>query len=91
MANIKSAKKRAKQTITKRQKNLRRKTALKTAVKKVLTAVEAGSDVKDAKALLRDAEAQLSRAKGKRVIHKNTARRKVSRLAKRVAKLERTA
>ncbi len=91
MANIKSAKKRAKQTIKKRQKNLRRKTALKTAVKKVLTAVEAGSDVKGAKVLLRDAEAQLSRAKGKRVIHRNTARRKISRLAKRVAQLERSA
>lgn len=91
MANIKSAKKRAKQTIKKRQKNLRRRTALKTAVKKVLSAVESGSDVKDAKALLRDAEAQLARAKGKGVIHKNTARRKVSRLAKRVAQLERGA
>jgi small subunit ribosomal protein S20 len=91
MANIKSAKKRAKQTIKKRQKNLTRKTALKTAVKKVLAAVQDGSDVNKAKTLLRDAEAKLSRAKGKGVIHKNTARRKVSRLAKRVANLERSA
>ncbi|MEX0849204.1 MAG: 30S ribosomal protein S20 [Candidatus Dependentiae bacterium] len=91
MANIKSAKKRAKQTIKKRQKNLTRKTALKTAVKKVVAAIKDGSDVAKAKTLLRDAEAQLSRAKGKGVIHKNTARRKVSRLAKRVAQLERTA
>ena len=91
MANIKSAKKRAVQTLKKRQKNLTRKTALKTAVKKVLKSVVEGSDVESTKALLRDAEARLARAKGKGVIHKNTARRKTSRLAKRVAKLERTA
>lgn len=91
MANIKSAKKRAIQTLKKRQKNLTRKTALKTAVKKVLKSVVEGSDLAATKALLRDAEARLARAKGKGVIHKNTARRKTSRLAKRVAKMERSA
>lgn len=91
MANIKSAKKRAVQTLKKRQKNLTRKTALKTAVKKVLKSVVEGSDVTATKVLLRDAEARLARAKGKGVIHKNTARRKTSRLAKRVAKMERSA
>lgn len=91
MANIKSAKKRAVQTLKKRQKNLTRKSALKTAVKKVLKSVVEGSDVEATKVLLRDAEARLARAKGKGVIHKNTARRKTSRLAKRVAKMERSA
>lgn len=91
MANIKSAKKRAIQTLKKRQKNLTRKTALKTAVKKVLKSVVEGNDLEATKALLRDAEARLARAKGKGVIHKNTARRKTSRLAKRVAKMERSA
>ena len=90
MANIKSAKKRAVQTLKKRQKNLTRKTALKTAVKKVIKAAE-DSNVEAAKGLLRDAEARLARAKGKGVIHKNTARRKTSRLAKRVAKMTRAA
>lgn len=71
MANIKSAKKRAIQTLKKRQKNLTRKTALKTAVKKVLKSVVEGSDLAATKALLRDAEARLARAKGKGVIHKN--------------------
>jgi small subunit ribosomal protein S20 len=91
MANIKSAKKRAVQTLKKRQKNLARKTALKTAVKKVLKSVVDGNDVTNAKALLRDAEAKLARAKGKGVVHKNTARRKISRLAKHVAQMERAA
>ena len=91
MANIKSAKKRAKQTIKKHQRNLARRTALKTAVKKVLAAVEDGTDIEKAKTLLRDAEAKLARAKGKGIIHKKTASRKVSRLAKKVAALGRTA
>ena len=91
MANIKSAKKRARQTIKKHQKNIARKSALKTAVKNVLTAVASHEAIDKAKALLRDAESKLARAKGKRVIHKNTARRKISRLAKKVAHLEREA
>jgi small subunit ribosomal protein S20 len=89
MANIKSAKKRAVQTLKKRQKNLARKTALKSAVKKVLKSIVDGNDLVATKGMLRDAEARLARAKGKGVIHKNTARRKTSRLAKRVAKMER--
>lgn len=91
MANIKSAKKRAVQTLKKRQKNLTRKTALKTAVKKVLKSVVESNDLETTKTLLREAEAKLARAKGKGVIHKNTARRKTSRLAKRVAAMERSA
>lgn len=91
MANIKSAKKRAVQTLKKRQKNLTRKTALKTAVRKVTKSVVEKSDLETTKSLLRDAEAKLARAKGKGVIHKNTARRKTSRLAKRVAQMERAA
>ena len=86
MANIKSAKKRARQNIVRRQKNLRRTSAIKTAIKKVLSAVESG-DVKAAQTLLRDAESQMSRAVGKRVMKKNTASRKIGRLAKNVASL----
>lgn len=90
MANIKSAKKRAKQTIVKRSRNLSRRTALKTAVRRVLDALKSGKDEQSTKALLRDAEAKLSRAKGKGIIHANTAARKVSRLAKKVSAAFRT-
>jgi len=90
MANIKSAKKRARQNVVRKQKNLGRKTALKTAVRKVLTALEKG-DLETAEVLLRDAEAQMSRAASKRVIKKNTASRKVGRLAKKVAAAKKTA
>jgi len=91
MANIKSAKKRAKQTIVKKSRNLSRRTALKTAVRRVLDALKVGKDEQATRALLRDAEAKLARAKGKGVVHANTAARKVSRLAKKVSDAFRSA
>ena len=74
----------------KRQKNLARKTAIKTAVKKVLEAIKS-QDHAASLELLRNAEAQMARAKGKRVMHAKTASRKVSRLAKKVAALSKAA
>jgi len=84
MANIKSAKKRAKQTIKRTAINTARKSALKTVTKKMIAAVESG-DITQAKELLREVNAQLARAKGKGILHANTAARKMSRLSKRVA------
>lgn len=84
MPNIKSAKKRALQTETKRVRNVARRSSIKTAIKKVLVALE-NNDVDTAKLLLKDAESKMSRAASKRVMHRNTAQRKISRLAKRVA------
>lgn len=88
MPIIKSAKKRAKQTIKRYQINLARKSALKSAVKKVITAIEE-KNAEQARTFLKEAESQIARAKGKHLLHKNTAARKISRLAKRVAMLER--
>lgn len=85
MANTKSAKKQARKNKVNRTINLSRRTAVKTAVKKVLTALESTSDVEKAKELLKEAEAKLARAKNKGVLHKNTVSRKISRLAKKVA------
>lgn len=89
MANIKSAKKRATQDEKRRISNLARKTAIKTAIKKVLIEVEQESgDVQKSRELLKDVAAKLARAKSKGLIHANTASRKLSRLAKRINKLE---
>lgn len=88
MANIKSAKKQAKQAVARRQINLARRSSVKTAIKKVLTSLERAEDINTVKALLRDAEAQISRARGKGLLHENTAARKISRLAKKVAQAE---
>ncbi len=84
MANTKSAKKQARKNIGRRKKNVIRKTSIKTAVKKVLTAIDSNQDAVTMQALLKDAEAKLSRAKGKYLIHPKTASRKISRLAKKV-------
>lgn len=86
MANIKSAKKRAKQNPVRRKKNLNRMTAIKTAVKKVVASLESGASMDQTKELLKDVEAKLARAKSKGVLHAKTAARKMSRLAKMVNK-----
>lgn len=88
MANIKSAKKQARQNVVKRDRNMARRTAIKTAVKKVLTSIEKSESLETIQELLKDAESKLARAQSKGVIHKNTAERKISRLAKKVAGLQ---
>jgi len=90
MPNIKSAKKRAIQSEKRRLRNNARKTCVKTAVKKVISALESPVSVEETKVLLRNAESQLARAKGKGLIPANTAARKISRLAKKVAEATRT-
>jgi small subunit ribosomal protein S20 len=84
MPNIASAKKRAKQTIVRTARNTARKSAVRTALKKVIIALE-NKDIEAAKTLLRDAEAKVARARGKGIMHRNTAARTVGRLATRVA------
>jgi len=88
MPNIKSAIKRAKQSESKRKINAARKSSVRTAVKKVMTSIAATEDIAITKELLRDAEAKIARAKGKGLMHANTASRSVSRLAKRVSAAE---
>ncbi len=83
MANSKSSKKRARQSIKRREINLTRKSSIKTVIKKVLTALD--NNEPSAKELLVQAESQLARAGSKGTLHKKTARRKISRLAKKVA------
>ncbi|MFT6765905.1 MAG: small subunit ribosomal protein S20 [Alteromonas naphthalenivorans] len=90
MANIKSSKKRARQMLGRRQKNLARTSSIKTVVKKVLDAVKA-KDHAASVVFLKDAESQMSRAKGKHVMHAKTASRKIGRLAKKVSALAKEA
>lgn len=83
MANIKSAKKRILVNRTRNERNKAIKSKVKTSIKKVEAAVEA-KDVEAAKAALLAATAEIDKATSKGVYHKNTASRKVSRLAKAV-------
>ena len=83
MANIKSAKKRVLIAEKRNARNRAIKSKVKTAVKKVYAAIEAG-DKAQAQEALRLATVELDMAKTKGVYHKNMTARKVSRLAKAV-------
>ncbi len=87
MPKIKSAKKRVQIAIKRNALNVSRKSSLKTAIKKVMDAI-ASSDYDSAKKLFVQAESVIARARGKGVLHKNTAARKVSRLSKKLSALE---
>ena len=86
MANIKSAKKRILVNRTKAERNKAIKSGIKTAVKKVNSAIQSG-DQAAAKAALVDATTVIDKAATKGVLHSNTASRKVSRLAQAVNKM----
>ena len=83
MANIKSAKKRVLVAEVRNARNKAIKSGVKTAVKKVNAAVAAG-DKESAAAALLNATSVIDTACKKGVLKKNTASRKVSRLAQAV-------
>ena len=84
MPNSSSAKKRLRQTERKTKVNRSRTSRIRTFVRKVEEAIESG-DSDAAKAALRAAEPELIRGAHKSVLHRNTARRKVSRLSKQIS------
>jgi small subunit ribosomal protein S20 len=86
MANTKSAKKAARQSVRRTVINKARRSRLRSAVRKVEEAISAG-DRTAALAAMAEAEPVIIRAAQKNVVHRNAARRKVSRLAHRVAGL----
>ena len=86
MANIKSAKKRVLVSARNAEKNKAIKSGVKTAVKKVIAAIDA-NDKAAAQTALVAATKSIEMATTKGVYHKNTASRKVSRLAKAVNKM----
>ena len=87
MANIKSAKKRNLTSEKKAAANKAVKSSVKTAVKKVRSAVEAGDKAVAAQEL-KNATSTIERAASKGVIHKNNASNKVSRLSTIVSKMD---
>ena len=86
MANTPQAKKRIRRNEKRETINMNRKSRIRSFIKKVETACEAG-DKKAAAEALQAAQPELYRGVAKGVIHKNTAARKYSRLTKRVATL----
>ena len=80
MANIKSARKRAKQALERRVHNMSLRTEVRTAIKNVKKAVAAGNKDNAAKAL-RESQRVIDRIVAKGVLHRNAGDRHKSRLA----------
>ena len=80
MANIKSARKRAKQAVERREHNMSLRTEVRTAIKNVKKAVAAGKKDEAAKAL-QASQAVIDRIVAKGVLHRNAGDRNKSRLA----------
>ena len=83
MANIASARKRARQAEKQRQHNASLRSELRSAIRNVRKAI-AGGDKKAARAVLQGATSVIDSIADKRIIHKNTAARHKSRLAARI-------
>jgi small subunit ribosomal protein S20 len=86
MANTPQAKKRIRRNDRREAINHSRISRIRSFIKDVESAVAAGKKDEAAQAL-RQAQPELARGVARGVLHKNTASRKFSRLAKRVAAL----
>ena len=83
MANHKSAEKRARQTERRTAVNAARRSRVRGSVKKVEEAIASG-DKKAAQDALRAAQPEIQRGAAKRIVTKNAASRRVSRLSARI-------
>lgn len=86
MPNIKSQKDRVVQSAKEQAHNKAIKSNLKTVVKKANAAIVSGAADKDA--AVKVAVSAIDKAQSKGVLHKNTAARKISRMAKRANKAQ---
>lgn len=80
MANSAQARKRARQAEEARQHNSSQRSAFRTAVKKVLKAIEAG-DKAAAQSVYQESVSVIDRLADKKIFHKNKAARHKSRLS----------
>jgi small subunit ribosomal protein S20 len=87
MANHKSAMKRDRQSKVRRLRNRMNKTRMKSVIRRVEEALVAGSE-EQAKEALAVATPLIFKTAAKGTIHKKTASRKVSRLTKRVNRMQ---
>lgn len=86
MANTPQSKKRARQIERVTAVNKARRSRIRTFLRKVEEAI-AGGNADAAREALKNAQPELMRGVTKGVVHKNTASRKISRLASRVKAL----
>jgi small subunit ribosomal protein S20 len=87
VANHKSAEKRNRQAQARRLRNRINRSKMKTVVRSLNEAIDAGS-AEEAKAALQTAVPIIAKTASKGTIHKKNASRKISRLTRRVNALE---
>ena len=80
MANIASARKRARQALKRRERNMSLRTAARSAIKEVKKAIASGNKA-NATAALEKSRATIDRVVAKGVLHPNAAARHKRRLA----------
>ncbi len=86
MANTPQTKKRARQNVKRYAVNKARRSRIRTYIRNVEKAIASG-DAGTARTALQSAQPEIARGVTKGVLHKNTASRKISRLAQRVKAL----
>ena len=86
MANSPQARKRARQAESRRARNASQRSRVRTYIKRVVSAIEAG-DREGAAAALQRAEPVIDGMAGKGILHKNKAARHKRRLAARIKRL----
>lgn len=87
MANTAQARKRARQSLRQRVHNTSLRSRLRTAIKRVRTAISAGNK-EAAQSAFRQAVSEIDSIADKNIIHKNTAARHKSRLSARIKALQ---
>jgi len=87
VANHKSAEKRNRQAQAKRMRNRANRSKMKTLIKNLNEAIDAGNG-EEAKTALASAVPVIAKTASKGTIHKKNASRKISRLTKRVNQRE---
>ncbi len=85
MASHESALKAHRQNVKRREHNRQLRTRLRSALRDIRVAIDAGDSAK-AKDALRETISLVDKMAGKGIIHRNTASRYKSRLAARIAK-----
>lgn len=83
MANSPGSRKRVRKTLRRTEINKSRRTRMRSYIRRVEEAIASG-DSSAAATALREAQPEIMRSVSKGIMHKNTASRKISRLAARV-------
>ena len=87
MANIKSARKRARQALVRREHNMSLRTTVRSAIKNVKKAIATGNKDAAAKSLL-ESQRVIDRVVAKGILHRNAGDRHKSRLAQAIKGLK---